>query len=83
METGKKVQSEGSEKTKQEIMAERKAKKAEKAAKKSQPIKTTEHGAVTILSESIQSAKETSILENYKFLRMNFDFPYFSKYCES
>ncbi|KZS13833.1 translation initiation factor eIF-2B subunit delta isoform X1 [Daphnia magna] len=60
METGKKVQSEGSEKTKQEIMAERKAKKAEKAAKKSQPIKTTEHGAVTILSESIQSAKETT-----------------------
>lgn len=82
METGKKGQPEESEKTKEEILAERKAKKAEKAAKKSQPVNKTT--GQEIVSDPIQNAKETGILENKSFLKHVLGRPicYFRKSCE-
>ena len=61
---GSKKEPEGPVKSKEEILAERKAKKAEKAAKKSQPTKTPAPVpapvAVTVRSEPIQNAQEPS-----------------------
>ena len=62
MESGKK----GPEKTKEEILAERKAKKAEKATKKSQPVV---RATVPVLESAVLEpppiVKEIGMSENY------------------